>query len=110
MPSFTVQGEAVTWQKLSAIQAACSIELTFDRCLAMVKAAEAQVCLSPMLASMLRLLHDTLPVVDCSGYCKCKAGCLTQSLLHCLRCLSISQLLFSSLLHKTVTCTAGARR
>ena len=38
-----VQGEAVTWQKLSAIQAACDIELTFDRCLAMVKAAEAQV-------------------------------------------------------------------
>jgi hypothetical protein len=39
----TTQGEAVTWQKLSAIQAACVIELTFDRCLAMVKAAEAQV-------------------------------------------------------------------
>ena len=38
-----LQGEAVTWQKLSAIQAACDIELTFDRCLAMVKAAEAQV-------------------------------------------------------------------
>lgn len=38
-----MQGEAVTWQKLSAIQAACDIELTFDRCLAMVKAAEAQV-------------------------------------------------------------------
>jgi len=34
------QGEAVTWAKLSAIQAACGIELTFDRCLAMVKAAE----------------------------------------------------------------------
>jgi hypothetical protein len=38
-----MQGEAVTWQKLSAIQAACDVELTFDRCLAMVKAAEAQV-------------------------------------------------------------------
>lgn len=36
-----LQGEAVTWQKLSAIQAACGIELTFDKCLAMVKAAEA---------------------------------------------------------------------
>ena len=33
----------MTWQKLSAIQAACDVELTFDRCLAMVKAAEAQV-------------------------------------------------------------------
>lgn len=32
----------MTWQKLSAIQAACGIELTFDRCLAVVKAAEAQ--------------------------------------------------------------------
>lgn len=34
------QGEKVTWTKLSAIQAACSIELAFDRCLAFAKAAE----------------------------------------------------------------------
>lgn len=34
------QGEKVTWTKLSAIQAACGIELAFDRCLAVVKAAD----------------------------------------------------------------------